>query len=242
MFIKDIVKDIHSNIRLFADDTSSYIIIDFPDSAAQILNLDLERLYEWAVQWLVRFNPNKTESLLFSRKLDIQHHPTLCFNAVPIQEVVLHKHLGVCFSQRCDRHNHIDFIKEKAWSWMNLLRILKFTIDWNSPETIYFTYIRSLLEYADIIWDNRSQQECNEEAEKIQLEAGRIVTGSTKLVEINKLYKELGWINSLKEETLIDSSCFSKWIMVWHLFTYQIFSHPMLKMCSPIGCVMQEAI
>ena len=116
MFIKDIVKDIHSNIRLFADDTSSYIIIDFPDSAAQILNLDLERLYEWAVQWLVRFNPNKTESLLFSRKLDIQHHPTLCFNAVPIQEVVLHKHLGVCFSQRCDRHNHIDFIKEKAWS------------------------------------------------------------------------------------------------------------------------------
>ena len=29
---------------------------------------------------------------------------------------------------------------------------------------------------------------------KIQLEAGRIVTGSTKLVEINKLYKELGWL------------------------------------------------
>ena len=59
MFINDIVKEIHSNIRLFADDTSLYIIVDFPDSAAQILNVDLERLYEWAVQWLVRFNPNK---------------------------------------------------------------------------------------------------------------------------------------------------------------------------------------
>ena len=94
-------------------------------------------------------------------------------------------------SQRCDWHYHIDFIKEKAWSRMNLLRMLKFTIDLKSLETIYFTYIRSLLEYADIIWDNCSQQECNE-IEKIQLEAGRIVTGSTKLVEINKLYKELG--------------------------------------------------
>ena len=65
MFINDIVKEIHSNIRLFADDTNLYIIEDFPDSAAQIRNLDLERLYEWAVQWLVRFNPNKTDSLLF---------------------------------------------------------------------------------------------------------------------------------------------------------------------------------
>ena len=50
MFINDIVKEIHSNIRLFADDTSLYIIVDFPDSAAQILNVDLERIYEWAVQ------------------------------------------------------------------------------------------------------------------------------------------------------------------------------------------------
>ena len=57
----DIVKEIHSSIRLFADDTSLYISVDFPDSAAQILNLDLERLYNWAVQWLVNFNPIKTE-------------------------------------------------------------------------------------------------------------------------------------------------------------------------------------
>ena len=144
MFINYIVKEIHSNIRLFADGTSLYIIVDFPDSAAQILNVDLERIYEWAVQWLVRFNPNKTESLLFSRKLNIQHHRTLFFNDVPIQEVVSHKHLGVYLSQLCDWHNHIDFIKEKAWSRMNLLRMLKFTIDRKSLETIYFTYIRSL--------------------------------------------------------------------------------------------------
>ena len=112
MFVNDIVKEIHSNIHLFADDTSLYIIVDFPDSAAQILNLDLARLYEWAV--LLSFS-----------------------NDVPIQEVVSHKHLGVYLSQRCDWHNHIDI--EKAWSRMNLLRMLKFTIDRKSLETIYFT-------------------------------------------------------------------------------------------------------
>ena len=57
MFKNDIVKEIHSYIRLFADDTRLYIIVDFPDSAARILNLDQEIHYEWAVQWLIRFNP-----------------------------------------------------------------------------------------------------------------------------------------------------------------------------------------
>ena len=73
-----------------------YIIVDFPDSAAQIRNLDLARLYEWAVQWLVRFNPNKTDSLLSSRRLNIQHHLTLFFNeVVPIQGFLSHKHIVV---------------------------------------------------------------------------------------------------------------------------------------------------
>ena len=38
MFLNDIVKELHSNISLFADDTSLYIVADFPDSVAHILN------------------------------------------------------------------------------------------------------------------------------------------------------------------------------------------------------------
>ena len=76
--------------------------------------------------------------------------------------MVSHKHLGVYLSQRCDWQKHIDFIKEKAWSRINLLRMLKFTINRKSLETIYFAYIRSLLEYADVQWDNCTQQQCNE--------------------------------------------------------------------------------
>ena len=55
----------------------------------------------------------------------------------------------------------------------------------------YFSFIRPLLEYADVIWDNCFQYEANE-LEKIQNEAARIVTGATKLVSINNLLKETG--------------------------------------------------
>ena len=43
LFINDIVKDIQSNISLFADDTSLFIVVENPDTAAQTLNSDLEK-------------------------------------------------------------------------------------------------------------------------------------------------------------------------------------------------------
>ena len=61
-----------------------------------------------------------------------------------------------------------------------------------SLETIYTAFIRPLLEYGDVIWDNCSQYE-KQELEKIQLEAARIATGTTKLISITALYKEVGW-------------------------------------------------
>ena len=41
LYINDIVTDIGSNIRLFADDTSLYIVVDDPSDAANCLNTDI---------------------------------------------------------------------------------------------------------------------------------------------------------------------------------------------------------
>ena len=67
--INVIVTDIGSNIRLFADDTSLYIIVDNPLVAAETLIVDLEKISRWAVTWLVTFNPNKSITLLLSCKV-----------------------------------------------------------------------------------------------------------------------------------------------------------------------------
>ena len=44
LYINDIVTDIGSNIRLFADDTSLYIVVDDPSNAANCLNTDLGKI------------------------------------------------------------------------------------------------------------------------------------------------------------------------------------------------------
>ena len=54
------------NIRLFADDTSLYIIVEDSIEASNVLSSDINCITEWAGKWLVNFNPSKTESLLVS--------------------------------------------------------------------------------------------------------------------------------------------------------------------------------
>ena len=97
LYINDIVENINSSIRLFADDTTLYIIVDNPGQAAYQLNSDLDKIHQWANQWLVTFNPSKSETVIFSRKRNRPNHPNVIMDQQPIQEVNLHKHLGIIF-------------------------------------------------------------------------------------------------------------------------------------------------
>ena len=47
IYINDIVNDICSNIRLFADYTSLYIIVTDPETSAELLTLDLTKIEDW---------------------------------------------------------------------------------------------------------------------------------------------------------------------------------------------------
>ena len=56
LFINDILVDIVSHIRLFADDTSLYMAVYIPDTAAELFNLDINKIMIWAKKWLVYSN------------------------------------------------------------------------------------------------------------------------------------------------------------------------------------------
>ena len=65
LFLNDIVTDIKATIELFADDTSLYVTVDTSQNAADIINRDLEKIHQWLVNWLVKFNPRKRRLWLF---------------------------------------------------------------------------------------------------------------------------------------------------------------------------------
>ena len=192
VYINDIVRNIQANIRLFADDTSLSILVNSPNEAANILNNDLNTISLWANTWLVSFNPIKTKNMIVSKKVNETNHPPLYFNGHVIDTTHEHKHLGITLSNDCSWHNHIEIIKSKAWKRINIMRKLKWFLDRKSLEMLYFSFIRPLMEYGDILFDNSSIND-KTQLENIQLEAARIVTGTTKLVPLRLLYKETGW-------------------------------------------------
>ena len=67
------------------------------------------------------------------------------------------------------------------------MRKLKNGIDRKAFEAIYLSFIRPVLEYADVLWDNCTQQE-KQELEKIPIEAARISCG---IIVLNKKNKNL---------------------------------------------------
>ena len=192
VFINDIVKDIDSSIKLFADDTSLYIIVDDPIVAAEKLNSDINRIHDWSMNWLVKFNAQKTESMVISRKFNKPFHPPIYMDNTIIQTVKVHRHLGLNLTDDGTWGKHIDLITKKAFNRVNILRKFKFILDRKTLEKIYLTYIRPLLEYGDVIWDTKALY-LTKKLENVQIEAARIVTGSTRLVSIDKLYVETGW-------------------------------------------------
>ena len=167
VYVNDTVKHLVSICRLFADDTS----LSFTSS-----NIN-DIITAWAKQWLVDFNPNTTEAILFS--INNVNNPKLYFNQVPVTFVDEHKHLELTFSRDGKWHAHINNILTSASKMLGVMRSLKFKLNHKTLNQLYFSYLRPLVEYASVVWDGCTMYE-KEQLERFQYEAARIVTGLTR--------------------------------------------------------------
>ena len=78
IYVNDISENLLSLTRLFADDSSLFFSASNLRDIEGILNHDLIIVTKWARQWMVNFNPNKTEAMLF-RYLQDWYGPRLYF-------------------------------------------------------------------------------------------------------------------------------------------------------------------
>jgi hypothetical protein len=120
--------------------------------------------------------------------------------------------LGVTLSNDLSWKKHVYNIAKKAYNCLGILRPLKFKLDRTTLETLYKSFIRPVLEYADVIWhipaDNRHVLDI---LEKVQLEAARVVTGATRRCPTLGLYNEVGW------ETLASRRTFHRALLMFKI-------------------------
>ena len=144
IYINDIVEKINTNIRLFANDTSLFTVIENQESI-QLLNEDLIAIAQWSDDWLIILNHTKTNSMTFTRKKETNWDDAK-FNNVVIKDNKTHTHLGITFSSDATWGDHVQRIYEKAATRLNIMQMLKYDLDRKSLKQFYTSFIRPTLE------------------------------------------------------------------------------------------------
>ena len=106
IYINDIITNIQSEIRLFADDLFLYKTIKTSDDH-QILQNDLNLLTKWSTDWLMDFNISKCKILQITT-----HHNQSFFTYkmfdTPLDTVLEHNYLGIRLHHKLSWEPHID--------------------------------------------------------------------------------------------------------------------------------------
>ena len=217
IYINDLIDEVSSDIRIFADDTFIFRIVD-PSSTYE-LTQDLEKITRWAHRWKMIFNPDISKQaveIVFSNKRIKPVVIPLVFNGIDVKSVNDTKHIGLILDSKLNFKSHLEKKLSKSRSGLGLMRQLKKWVSHDVSENIYKLYVRPNLDYADVVYHKAEDKNdlfysentnpMMKQVEMVQYEAARIVTGAWKGTSRDKLYKNLGW-ESLNERRVMRKLC-----------------------------------
>ena len=194
VYINDLPNGLKSNAKLFADDTFLFTIVKDRNVSANILNNDQKLISQWAYKWKMLFNPDPkkpAQEVLFSRKNQIQNHPTISLNNVQVERTTYQKHLGVILDEKLNFTEHVDSTISKVNKGISLIKKLSHSLPRKSLVTIYKVFLRPFIDYGDIIYDQPNNESFCEKLESIQYKAALAITGAIHSTSRDKIYKEI---------------------------------------------------
>ena len=117
IYINDLPEGLNSEVKLFADGTCLFSIVNCVNTSDSTLNSDLLKIQDWAYQWKMSFNPDRTkqaQEIIFSRKKNATTYPPLFFNNSEIKISSNQKHLGLTLESKLSFNEHImiKFIRQ----------------------------------------------------------------------------------------------------------------------------------
>ena len=114
-----------------------------------VLQSDISKVNDRAHKWTVEFSLLKSEYTVITRKHNKLLHPDMSNTTIP--NIQSHKHLGIFISDDGTCDCHILNSVAKAWNRINLLHNLKLSLHRKSLSSNYFSFIRPLIGYAEVI-------------------------------------------------------------------------------------------
>jgi hypothetical protein len=135
----DIGEKLLSLSRLFADDTSLGYSSQNVVEIENVMNHNLCELNTWSTKWLMSFNPDKTEIMLFSNT-DVRYDFNFTYDGNIIPITMSYEHLGVTLSSDAKWNNHIENIILSVSRHLCILRKLKYRLSRQNLEKLLRDY------------------------------------------------------------------------------------------------------
>jgi hypothetical protein len=190
-YINDLPGSVHSDVRLFADDTIIYKHIKCKQDQIHLQD-DLDRLVQWEREWDMEFHPGKCQVIQFTKSRPIPH--TYNLHGMELDTVKDVKYLGVNLSSNLSWGNHITKVTNCAG---RSLGFLKRNLQVSSPaikEKAYLSLVRPQVEYCSTVWDPH-QKYLTHRVEMVQRRAARwVLHRFHNTSSVTGMIQQLGWI------------------------------------------------
>ncbi|XP_076068436.1 uncharacterized protein LOC143040877 [Oratosquilla oratoria] len=146
VYVNDILDNLRSNGKLFADDAKIYRKIRTSDDAI-ILQGDLEKLEEWSLKWLLSFNERKCGVMHVGRE-NPGHSYTLA--GVQLNTTTSEKDLGVTITSDLRPGTHVSKVAAKANQMLGRIRSTFTYMNIEMFKSLYLGLVRPLMGRGDI--------------------------------------------------------------------------------------------
>ena len=146
-------------------------------------------------------NVRKTKYSLFhelNRKDDLPLLlPRLLIKKHKMERVESIKFLGVLLDENLSWKDHIKYIENKVAKNIDLLYRTKLFVNKNSLLTLYYSYIHTYLNYANLLWGSTNRTNLKKLLSQ-QKHAVRIINNRTRFDHTNELFRSQKILNIYK--------------------------------------------
>ena len=191
VFVNDLTENFKLDVKLFADGTSLFTVVENSKAAANDTNHDLELITQWARDWRMSVNPDpqkRAVELIFSTKKTEIDHPVILFNNAPVKQVNEHKHLGIVLDSKLTFSAQIRAAISKTRKGIGLLKYLSKYLPRQTLNELYKLFLRTLLDFGDVLYHSPAKvfefsnniilPRLMEKLESVQYSAVLAVTGA----------------------------------------------------------------
>lgn len=154
LFINDLAILIRSKILIFADDVKIFLRIDTLEDARKLQN-DINTTLDWCNNNKLNINVNKCFIMSFTHRREITfQYFNYNINGRTLNRVNSMRDLGVTFDPKLSFSQHITNLTKKAHKMLGFItRSLNRFKNLATYRLLYYTYVRSALEYCSPVWN-----------------------------------------------------------------------------------------